>query len=157
MKKAVLMIENKWPYNTPLWRAHWREESPNGKFTAEIKDAREVSMGNPTYGTLVLSSGLAVERCNPSFIWSDDSVYLAVSQFSYNWLWGTGKQRLLIIDANKGMVWQSLKLAYYIQPKSFVHGVLTVTLNPTHKPRTMLFRVPQDLAEFEQMEDRHES
>ena len=145
------LTENEWPYNLPVWRNSWRSESPDGKFTAEISEALEVSMGNPTSGTLILSSGITIEKCNPSFIWSDDSVYLAVPQYSFSWLWGIGKQRLLIIDVNKNIGWQSRKIAYYIQPEKFRGGKLTLTLNPFRKAKTMIYSIPKDLGTFTKM------
>ena len=135
------MTELEWPYNLPIWRRSLRLESPNGLMWAEIKDAIEVSMGNPTIGTLTLSSGLMVEKCNPSFIWSDDSMFIAVPQYTYNWFRGIGKQRLLIIDVNENRAWQSPKLAHYIQPETFSNGEVSVTLNPVRKPRTKEYSI----------------
>lgn len=106
---------------------------------AEIKDASEVSMGNPTIGTLVLSNGLKVEKCNPSFIWSDDSRFLAVAQYTSNWLTGTGRQKLLIVNVLENSAWRSPKLAYYVQPESFKDGKVSVTVNPFAKPRLKQF------------------
>ena len=34
-------------------------------------------MSNPTAGLLELSTGMTVPNCNPGFVWSDDSRYLA--------------------------------------------------------------------------------
>ena len=141
-------MDKEFPYNLPIWRSSHRAESPNGKYIAEIDPAHEVSMGNPTNGTLELSNGLCLPKCNPSFIWSDDSTYLAVPQFTYNWFWGTGKQRLLIIDVNKNRGWQSPKIAYYIQPETFRGGELAVTLNPFRKAKTMTHSIPKDLGTF---------
>jgi hypothetical protein len=108
---------------------------------AKIENAVEVSMGNPTIGTMTTSTGLQVERCNPSFIWSDDSIYIAVSQYSYSRIWGFGKQRLLIIDVNKNMKWQSPKLAHYIQPDSFERGKISFIMNPFKKPMTSNYNI----------------
>lgn len=108
---------------------------------AEIKNATEVSMGNPTTGTLILSTGLEVENCNPSFIWSDDSKFLAVAQYTFSRIWGRGKQKLLIIDVNNGSAWRSSKLAYFLQPETFQNEKVTVTINPFHKPKTRQFSI----------------
>lgn len=144
-------MDTEFPYNLPIWRSsHWAE-SPNKKYVAEIDPACEVSMGNPTHGTLKLSNGLSLPKCNPSFIWSDDSKYLAVPQFTSNWFWGIGKQRLLIIDLDNNRGWQSPKIAYYIQPETFRGGELTVILNPSHKAKTMRFSIPKDLGTFSTM------
>lgn len=123
-----------WPYNLPIWQRSLDLTSPDGKIWAKIENAVEVSMGNPTVGTLVTSNGLQVGYCNPSFIWSDDSVYLAVPQYSYSRFWGVGKQRLLVIEIGTNMKWQSPKLAHYIQPESFERGEISIVMNPFKKP-----------------------
>ena len=145
-------MSEEFPYNFPIWQSSHRAESPDKKYVAEIDPASEVSLGNPTHGTLILSNGISLPKCNPSFIWSDDSTYLAVAQFTSNWFFGTGKQRLLIIDVDKKKGWQSAKLAYYIQPESFIGGELTLKLNPSHKAKMMIFSIPEDLGEFTAIE-----
>jgi hypothetical protein len=145
------MTEEKWPYNLPIWRRSFRLTSPNGRITAEIDNAIEVSMSNPTIGKLVISTGLTLENCNPSFVWSDDSKYLAIPQYSRNWLLGTGKQRLVVVDVAEQKGWRSRKLAYYIQLETFYEGQLTVTIDPTRKARTVTYDVPGILKAFEKM------
>lgn len=108
---------------------------------ASIEDTVEVSMGNPTIGTLTTSTGLQVEHCNPSFIWSDDSFYIAVPQYTYSRIWGFGKQRLLIIDVNNNMKWESPKIAHYIQPESFELGEISIVVNPFKKPMTSTYNI----------------
>ena len=50
-------------------------------------------MGGPTAGQLRLSNGIELDSCNPSIVWSEDSRYLAVPQ------WSAGRtQRLVVID-----------------------------------------------------------
>jgi hypothetical protein len=146
------MTEEKWPYNLPIWRRSFRLASPDGRMTAEIANAVEVSMSNPTIGTLVLSTGLTIESCNPSFVWSDDSKYLVVPQYSRNWFLGIGKQRLVVVDAAEQKAWRSRKLAYYIQPETFREGLLTITIEPARKARTVIYDVPGILKTFEKME-----
>src|SRR5688572_16175234 len=90
------MSEQKWPYNLPIWRDAYRAVSPDGRLVARIDPAVEVSMGNPKTGILCVSNGLHIERCNPSFVWSDDSKYLAVPQF-FEKLLVCRRQRLLVI------------------------------------------------------------
>ena len=146
------MIEEKWPYNLPIWRRSYRLASPDGTMTAEIAKTVEVSMSNPTIGTLAISTGLTVEDCNPSFIWSADSRYLAVPQYSRNWFWGIGKQRLVVIDVSQQRGWRSKKLAYYIQPEAFVKARLTVTIEPTRKAKTVIYDVSEILNAFEMID-----
>ena len=116
---------------------------------AEIEHASEVSMGNPTIGTLVLSNGLEVEKCNPGFIWSDDSRFLAVAQFTSNWLGGTGKQKLLVINVLENNAWRSPKLAHYVQPESFKNGSVSVTINPFRKAEIRQFSLESIEKNFE--------
>ena len=143
------MTGMKWPYNLPVWQRSLHLDSPDGKMWAKIENACEVSMGNPTIGTLQISTGLQIEHCNPSFIWSDDSVCLAVPQYSYPRFWGFGKQRLLIIDVIHNTKWQSPKLAYYVQPQSFEHGEISIVLNPFKNPVTKNYSLSTIKGTFE--------
>ena len=104
-------------------------------------------MSNPTMGTLKLTDGLSVDSCNPSFIWSDDSRYLAVPQ----WRFAMGfqlKQRLLIVDVQEKIVFGSRPLGWYVLPLAFEHGFLTVSSNPTRAPHEHRFQIPGDLNTF---------
>lgn len=83
-----------WPYNLPIWRSFYRATSPDGRRVAQIDPALEMGMSNPTSGLLCVTSGPHIERCSPSFVWSDDSRYLAVPQFS-GFL---GRARLLVVS-----------------------------------------------------------
>jgi hypothetical protein len=140
-----------WPYNLPIWQRSLHLGSPDGKMWAKIENAVEVSMGNPTIGTMTTSTGLQVEHCNPSFVWSDDSIYIAVSQYSYSRFWGFGKQRLLIIDVNKNRKWQSPKLAHYIQPESFEREEISFVMNPFKKPMMSNYNISTIKETFKEM------
>jgi len=115
---------------------------------AKIENAVEVSMGNPTTGTMTTSTGLQFDHCNPSFIWSDDSIYIAVPQYSYSRFWGFGKQRLLIINVNNNTTWQSPKLAHYIQPKSFECDEISIVMNPFKRPLTSYYNISTVMETF---------
>ena len=136
------MTDPNWPYNLPIWRTYHRAASPDGKLIATIDPAWEVSMSNPTTGVLCVSNGLHLLRCNPSFIWSDDSRFLAVPQYSGFFC----RQRLLVISFEKHRVYASKKSAWYFQPESFTAGRLLVTLNPQSRRKPQLeFQIPTDL------------
>lgn len=143
------MADLNWPYNLPIWQRSLRLESPDGTMWAEIENASEVSMGNPTIGTLILSTGVELENCNPSFIWSDSSKYLAVPQYTFNRFWGRGKQKLLVINVVESKAWLSPKLAYYMQPEAFRDGKVSVTINPFHKPKTKEFSIEPMEGDFQ--------
>jgi hypothetical protein len=119
---------------------------------AKIPRARETSMGNPTSGTLHLSTGLAVDRCNPSFMWSDDSRYLAVPR----WRYGLGiqlRQQILVIDTVERIVYASRPLAWWLQPKSFSGGLLVIDGEPTRQqPKCIQIGIPGDLCTFRRVE-----
>ena len=112
---------------------------------AQIDPAWEVSMSNPTSGTLCVSNGLHLARCNPSFVWSDDSRFLAVPQF-FSWFGFFRRQRLLVIWFDKHRVYASRETAWYFQPETFAGGRLVVTINPTsQRKRQVEFHVPDEL------------
>ena len=137
-----------WPYDLPIFRRAHRAVSPDGSVVAEIDPAHEVSMGNPTRGTLTLSTGLQLADCNPSFIWSDDSRYLAVPRYFFRF--GLlRRQRLAVIDVVQRRVVLSRETAAYFQPESFTGGVLVVVKEPFRSAARSSWRVPKDLAAFE--------
>lgn len=132
-----------WPYNLPIWRRFHSAVSPDEKLVAKIDPAYEVSMGNPTSGMLCVSNGLHIERCNPSFLWSDDSRYLAVPKYFGSWF---RRQRLLVIDFAERIVYASKFSDFYYQPESFTAGRLVVTVNPFRSQKTIEVKVPEDLS-----------
>ena len=135
------------PYNLPLWRRrHWAQ-SPDGRHTAEIAEAWEVSMGNPTSGTLTIDGRWELPRCNPSFIWSDDSRYLAVPQFFVRALLFR-RQRVILIDIAEWTIRASRVSAAYFQPESFTDGLLRVTAHPFRGPRLFSWRFPEAMPQF---------
>jgi len=122
-------------------------DSPDGKWAAKIFRATEVSMGNPTTGTLELSNGFELDRCNPSFIWSDDSRYLVIPRY-FRRFDLFRRQRLIIIDVVDGCMVVSKKTACYFQPESFLHGQLIVTEEPFSDAVRLELRIPEDLNQF---------
>lgn len=136
-----------WPYNLPIWRSSHEAISSDGKLIASMPFAAEVSMGNPTAGELLLQSGMQVPMCSPSFIWSDDSRYLAAPQF-FNRFGFLRRQRLLILDFHTQTAYQSKEIAYYYQPESFISGTLKVIKEPFKTKVTMEFEIPSDLHRF---------
>ena len=145
------MKELDFPYNLPIWRRTFELESPDGKLTASIRRAGEVSMGNPTVGTLELSNGFTLDGCNPSFIWSDDSRYLVVPRYFLRFRLFR-RQRLAIIDVTDGRMMESKKIACYFQPETFVDGELTVTMEPFSDAEKIIWKIPEDLDQFEVIE-----
>ena len=140
-------MSDPWPYNLPIFRRSHRAGSPDGKIVAEIEGALELGMSNPTCGTLRLSTGLQLDQCNPSFIWSDDSRYLAVPRYFLR-LGLFRRQRLVIIDTVDRKAFASPERTFYYQPESFVDGLLVVTKEPTRIAKRVAWRIPDELARF---------
>ena len=87
-------------------------------------------MSNPTVGTLQFSTGLELQRCNPAFIWSEDSRYVAAPQ----WVRRFGfflRQRLLIIDIQANAVFASRFTYWLMQPRKFRGGKLELVVSST--------------------------
>ena len=123
-------------HDQPLFRQQHRASSPDARLAAEIARAEEVSMGNPTLGRLVVSDGLVLERCSPSFMWSTDSRYLAVPQLwrRLGFFFGV---RLLVADTRARTVYASQRTGAWLQPESFAKGELVVRADPFHKPKEL--------------------
>ena len=141
------MNDMPFPYDLPIWRSEFKLESPDGKLIAEIASAGEVSMGNPTIGTLTLSNDFELDRCNPSFIWSDDSRYLVVPRY-FKRFGLFRRQHVAIIDVVAGVVVESSKTGCYFQPDSFIDGQLIVALEPHSDSETVTWQIPEDLNQF---------
>lgn len=139
----VTMTEEPWPYNLPIFRRSYSAQSPDGHRMARVDPAIETGMSNPTSGTLCVTGGPHIEDCNPSFIWSDDSRYLAVPQFHGLF----GRQRILIVAFESKRIYASNQRGWYFQPDSFSQGQLAVRINPTSKStRLTTFKIPSDLS-----------
>lgn len=135
------------PYNLPIWRSAYTEVSPSGERKAEIAQAGEHSMGNPTLGLLRVSDGLALECCSPSFIWSDCSRYLAVPQLDNFWGIFFGI-RLLVVDCERRLIWSSKRYRGWLQPASFRSGTLEAVLHPSRTAQRLSWQVPEGLSAF---------
>ena len=141
--RRATMTKEQWPYNLPIWRRFYRAPSPNGQRMAQVDPATEIGMSNPTSGMLCVTGGPHIERCNPSFIWSDDSRYLAVPQFHGFF----GRQRVLVVAFDEKGVFASKQREWYFQPESFSNGQLVVRINPSSKStHVTTFNIPSDLS-----------
>jgi hypothetical protein len=104
--------------------------SPNGRITAVIDEASEVGQGAPTYGTLKLSNGLTFQGCNPSAVWSDDSKFLAVPQWTEGMM-----QRLLVVSMEPASFGYEPDIFRVLELHSFSRGKIKGIDSPIHKPR----------------------
>jgi hypothetical protein len=144
------------PYNTPPWRCSHTATSPNGAIVATIDQAFEHSMSNPTVGTLRTSDGLELPHCNPSFIWSDDSRYMAVPQ----WCRRFGifrRQRLAIVDVVDRAVYLSAFTYWLLLPNKFDGGQLDVLVSDSRgiswpwRTEPLVLMVPAVFSKFSKL------
>ena len=112
------------------WAWSVRSVSPDGKHTAEIEDVWEVGMGAPTSGKLRLSDGTTYESCNPSIVWSDDSEYLAVPQWTED-----RSQRLLVISMSRRRSVHVPEVFRVLELHSFSEGKIRGVDSPIHEPK----------------------
>lgn len=97
--------------------------------------------GKPHIRT-ALRHGPHFERCNPSFLWSEDSRYLAVPQYHGFF----GRQRLLILAFEEKRIFASKQREWYFQPEWFSGQELVVKINPFKSDRMVTFRIPSELS-----------
>jgi len=112
------------------WKDHVKLTSPDGKITAGIADAWEIAMGAPTSGELVLSNGIRRDNCNPSMVWSENSQYLAVPQWTKK-----RNQRLLIISISRRSARYASGEYRALQLESFTGNVIKGIDSPFHMPK----------------------
>jgi hypothetical protein len=112
-----------------------------------MEGAVEVGMSRPTCGTLRISTGVQLGRCNPSFVWSDDSRYLAVPRYVVRY--GLfRRQRMVVIDVVGRTAVSSPETARYFQPESFSGGLLVATKEPFGRATRVSWRIPDELERF---------
>jgi hypothetical protein len=136
-----------YPYNTPPWRPSHTAVSPNGAVVAAIDEAFEHSMSNPTVGTLRTSDGLELPQCNPAFVWSDDSRFLAVPRWCRRFVLFR-RQRLVLVDVAARAVYVAPFTHWLLLPRSFEGGRLEVLVSDRRgiswpwRHRPLVLKVP---------------
>ena len=91
----------------------------------------------PPPGRLRLSNGLAFESCNPYLVWSSDSEYLAVPQWT-----PLRNQRLLIISITRGRHGYAPGEYRVLRLESFDQGVIRGIDSPVYQPRPVRVDLP---------------
>ena len=126
------LIEDSVISETPIspWSSSAFLKSPDGRFTAAFEYASEVCQGGPTYGVVTLSNGVTFDSCNASFVWSQDSKYLAVPQWTHY-----REQRLLVINAELRTFQLLSEVFQVLELHSFTAGVVEGIDSPVYKPK----------------------
>lgn len=118
------------PTKISPWSDSVNLASPDGKLVAAIDDADEIAMGAPTSGTLKVSDGSSYQRCSPSMVWSDDSRYLAVPQWTFS-----RQQRLLVISPERKCAVYLPGIFSVLELHSFSDGKIKGINSPIYLPR----------------------
>lgn len=114
-------------------------------------------MSNPTVGTLRMSNGLEILDCNPAFLWSSDSRYLAVPQ----WIHRFGlflRQRLLMVDVDSNSEWASRFTHWLLEPRGFADSRLEIWVSSSfritwQRKKPIVLVLPYALEDFVQLPD----
>jgi tetratricopeptide (TPR) repeat protein len=136
----VIMPVDNWFVISPF-ATRAEQSSPDGMLTASVLGLQEIGMGGPTSGTLEISNGISVKNCNPSLLWSSDSRYLAVPQWTQ-----TMKQRLLIIYMADRSIHTAPGTYRILRLESFENGVVRGIDSPEYQPQPFEVRVDKVLA-----------
>ena len=126
---------NQAPVTSP-WAESADKTSPDGRYRATIADAIEIRMGAPTSGRLAITDNLhggqaliALDQCNPSFVWSTNSDALAVPRWTRDL-----QQRLLVIAVPSGHTTEVPDEFRLLELHSFDEGVVHGVDSPLHMP-----------------------
>jgi hypothetical protein len=112
------------------WSYSARLSSRDGRFTAAFEYENEVCQGGPTYGRVVLSNGMTFDSCNPSFVWSNNSKYLAVPQWTHY-----REQRLLVINAELRTSKLLPEVFQVLELHTFTDGMVEGIDSPVYRPK----------------------
>tara|TARA_B100001971_G_scaffold203052_1_gene217492 strand:- start:1874 stop:2284 length:411 start_codon:yes stop_codon:yes gene_type:complete len=116
--------------NDSPWTPIVKMTSPDGALTATLDTIGEVCMGGPTRGPLIISNGMRIEDCNPSIMWSDDSRFIAVPQWTE-----TRSQKLVVIDVKNKSTHTFTKTYQVLAIESFKDGLIQGIDSPIHNPK----------------------
>lgn len=140
-----MIQEEPYPYNQPPWRRSYEALSPDGQWRARIDSAFEISMSGPTSGILSIDKAFNIPDCNPAFIWSDNSRYLAVPQWKYFF---RKRERLLIIDIQTKSIFFSPSQFRLLDLQTFSNGVITGVDSILRNPQKIAISISKVMKEF---------
>ena len=118
------------------WSYYAFLESPDGRFSAAFEYGSEACQGGPTYGVVLLSNGMTFDSCSPSFIWSTDSKYLAVPQWTHY-----REQRLVVINAEQKTFKLIPEVFQVLELHFFAGGVVEGIDSPVYKPKPVRIKI----------------
>lgn len=125
------------------WMDSGKVFSPNKQLYAEFISEHEVCQGGPIFGYLKINDDKIISNCSSSFVWSDDSKFIAVP------VWDTKRNQLLgLYDVTTGILRHLKSKAKgrffgffpYNKPytvlelSSFSNGIIKGVNSPVYKP-----------------------
>jgi len=123
--------------NTPIspWIDEATATSPDGESIARFHDGMEVAMGAPTMGALTVNRGGVdreiSSRAAASMVWSDDSRFLAFSEWTR-----AKKQNLCVYRVADGTIQRSPDEFRVLELRGFSGGRISGVDSPVHMPQT---------------------
>ena len=111
--------------------------------TALFENGMEIAMGAPTLGTLsvILSDGrkkIIAEDAAASFVWSDDSRFIAYSRWKEN-----RNQNLCVFKISDLLTDVSPDEFRVLELKKFIDGKIEGVDSPVYQPRTFSLEYKQ--------------
>ena len=123
---------------TPIspWVDRAERQSPDGCHIAVYQNGMEVAMGAPTRGELRVTTPigdghLVADDAAASFVWSNDSRFLAFSKWRSNM-----KQSLCVLQLADMTVDESPDEFIVLELRGFSDGKIEGVDSPVHMPRT---------------------
>ncbi|MFC1467311.1 hypothetical protein ACFLQY_01275 [Verrucomicrobiota bacterium] len=118
------------------WIDRAERKSPNNTMTALFENGMEIAMGAPTLGTLsvILSDGrkkIVSEDAAASFVWSDDSRFIAYSRWR-----GNRNQNLCVFKISDLSTDVSPDEFRVLELRNFTEGKIEGIDSPVYQPRT---------------------
>lgn len=130
------------------WTEDAELQSPNGEYIGKFCDGWEIAMGAPSQGELWLKTknkkDYKISNCAAaSFIWSDDSEYIAYSE------WTKQKKQIIRIIKIKEIIDKFIEAEFsVIQFTSFENGLIKGVDSPIYLPRKFIINIAEiDFAE----------
>lgn len=117
--------------------------SPSRASSVFIRGASEIAMGAPTSGELVLPCGRIISACNPSLVWSDDELFLALPRWTDERF-----QRLALVRVRDGQFMQLPTEYKVLELRSFNGRIIEGVDSPIYNPKPLKLDVSKECAEL---------
>ena len=119
------------------WTDHAERASLDGNITAVFRKGREIAMGAPAAGELIIKRPGAKDQvitddAAASFVWSDDGRFLAFSKWRRD-----RNQSLCVLSIAEGTVDESPDEFRVLELRAFCNGRIEGVDSPIYMPRAI--------------------